>query len=129
MFTPVLEQCPKFVEYWDAFISDYGNESELESLPLYLIGADFARYIVKCYIFGDLEEVQIAFNIIENWIVDGDEYVQNCAIIGVLEQLQNSNITGTINPEQFLQFAGSATQKYWVKIIDFWEKGILITDK
>ena len=126
MFAPVLEQCPQFINWWNEFVAEYENEPY--NLPLYLISADFARYIVDVYNSRDLKAVEVAFNIIESWVVDGDEYVRTCAVIGVLEQLQNTNITGDIDMNLLMQFTGPISRKYWFKIIDFWGNGILITD-
>ena len=64
---------------------------------------------------------------VELWLVHGDEYVQEVASIGLLENLQNITITNDTESALLLKYLGPISQSNWQKLEEFWESGIVIT--
>lgn len=129
MMLPILEISPEFLPTWQTFISDWKDEEDTaeEGLPLYLVISELARYTAHLYSENRTQELRKIFLVAERWYLEGDHYVQEAATVGFLEDLQNQNIVGNIDSECFVQYMGSETNKFWHKVKDFWEKGIVIT--
>lgn len=71
---------------------------------------------------GKTETFPKIFEVVEQWHIEGDSYVQEAATIGFLEALQNINT----EPEHFRQFLGPESEKWWDKLNRFWDKGELL---
>lgn len=121
------EACPAFAPRWEAFQEEW--RAEADDLPLYLVLADFVRHLI-----GLVEQCQTAglpavFAAVERLHVEGDHYVREAATVGLLENLQNLNLhTGGTDPEQFRQYLGPVSARWWDKLSRFWEHGELLTD-
>ena len=117
--------CPSFAPSFDAFLSEWSDESEL---PYYLSLTDFSRFLITLLENDDRDKLTAAFEMIERLQVNGDRYVREAATIGILENLQNANLHGRTEPDQFLEFLWPVSLKFWHKVSDFWENGTIITD-
>lgn len=125
MFPLLLEACPSFSREWESFVEEWAAEAEL---PLYVALGQFARHLVSKLAAGETERLGAVFAVVERLITEGDNYVKNAAIVGLLEDLQNANLHTTTEPEQFRTFLHPASGRYWDKLNDFWLHGRLITD-
>jgi hypothetical protein len=119
MMRLLLDACPSFRLEWDAFVSEW--EDEQPDLPLYIALAAFVRHLMVVYKRGELEVLREVFPVVERLQVEGDEYVRNAAIVGILECLANWNMHGTTKPKQFIPFLGPASQAWWEEYGDFEE--------
>ena len=125
MMESIIVACPGFATTFDAFLAEWADETEL---PYYLALGDFSRYLIKLLENDQRDELAAAFDMIEQLHVDGDNYVREAATIGILENLQNLNLHGRTEPDQFLDFLRPVSLKFWHKVTDFWENGTIITD-
>jgi len=120
----MLEVCPSFAPTWSAFLNEWKDDKK--GLPLYLALADLARHVISMLEKDETETFPRIFEIIEQWHVEGDPYVQEAAAVGFLEALQNTNIHKNTKPEDFSRFLGPLSKTWWDKLNKFWEKGELL---
>ena len=125
MMELIIVACPGFAPTFDAFLAEWADETEL---PYYLVLGDFSRYLIKLLENHERDELSTAFKIVEQLHVDGDKYVREAATIGILENLQNSNLHKQTEPDQFVEFLRPVSLTYWHKVTDFWRNGKIITD-
>ena len=122
MIPLMLEASPSFAPQWQQLLDEWGTED----FPLYTALGDWSRHIVEMLAVQDVDGIQKALVVIERWCTEGDDFVLNAATVGVLENLQNSNIHKTTEPGQFKPFLLSASLKWWDKLYAFWENGELL---
>jgi len=117
MMQALVETCPTFTPVYESFISDWPDEHDR---PLYLLLADFARFLVTLLESGNHEIMNAAFELIETLITDGDSFVSTAAVVGILENLQNTNIHRSTTPDQFVTLLGTMSLDHWQKLNEFW---------
>ncbi|MEH6467944.1 MAG: hypothetical protein V7722_09960 [Porticoccus sp.] len=125
MFNPMLEVAKGFVPVWEEFIEEWKEEKELLQ---YLALSELARYISDLIKKEEKEELKGIFEVIERWHIEGDCYVKEAATVGILEDLQNTNIVGAGIPEIVKTYLLPESKKWWLKVYDFWEKGKIISE-
>lgn len=125
MMQRIIDTCPKFARTYESFVAEWQDEPET---PYYLLLADFSRYLINLLEGGKRKELSAAFRLIELLHTDGDKYVREAATIGILENLQNTNLHSTTTPNQFIEFLLPTSVKYWQKVEEFWINGTIITD-
>ena len=123
----ILRVSPSFDRTWREFLSEW--EHQPGELPLYLVLSELARHISRLYAQGADSELRLIFSIVENWHLNGDAYVREAATIGLLENLQNTNVVGLDLPAKLVQYLGPESRRWWTKVERFWERGELIRDK
>ncbi len=126
MIPKLIDVLPSFQKSWDELMQEWKDEPE--ELPLYPALGDLARHLVTQLECGEISKFADAFAVIEKWLIEGDSYVKEAATVGLLETLQNTNIHSSTIPEQFEAFLGPESLRFWRKVEDFWEKGIIITN-
>lgn len=121
MMGVLLDACPSFRPTWDAWLAEWAESTD--DLPLYLALAEFARHLI-----GMLERAETAtfpaiFGAVERLQVEGEHYVREAAVVGLLEDLQNLNVHehGT-EPEQFRPFLGPESNAAWDELYEFWHR-------
>lgn len=125
MFDPILAADPSFLPAWMEFLEDYGDEPK----PLYYLALSaLARHLIECLEGGDTSRFDAIFDIVERWHLVGDQYVREAATIGLLEDLQNTNLHRVTAPEAFLPWLRPESRRWWDKVEAFWAHGTLITD-
>lgn len=125
MFDDVLRACPSFKPKWEEFCQEWKEESDP---PIYLALADLARHLIGLLENGEDKYLKAVFEIVERWHLNGDAYVREAATIGLLEDLQNTNLHATTKPDDFTPFLLPESKYWWDKVVLFWEKGQLIVD-
>jgi hypothetical protein len=126
MFAPLLIADPSFSAQWKEFCEEWSGEPEL---PWYLLLADFARHLIGRLELAETDRFASIFDVVERWIVEGDKYVRDAAVIGLLEALQNTNLhPGSTRPDDFERWLQPRSRVYWDKVILFWSEGRIITD-
>jgi hypothetical protein len=126
MMQPILNASPSFEPVWREFLAEW--EAAPEGLPVYLALADLARHISALFARGADSELREIFGIVEMWHLNGDSYVKQAATVGLLEDLQNTNLVGDQTPTRCLAYLGPESLRWWRKVENFWEKGELIRD-
>ena len=122
----MLKACPSFEALWIEHLEFVGDSPE----PMdYIAISDLVRHLTSKLAKGETEEFKAVFAVVDQWLTQGDHYVKEAAIVGLLEDLQNTNLhTSKTQPDDFLPWLSTTAERYWEKVRDFWEKGILITD-
>ncbi len=118
MFEPLLKADPTFCAKWDAFRAEWQLEDH--ELPLYLALSDLARHLIVNLEAGDTDRFDAVFDVVERWHISGDAYVTEAATIGLVEDLQNTNLYSTARPEDFLPWLRPETREWWAKVEEFW---------
>ena len=126
MMGPILQASPSFHPVWNEFVAEYENEGG--ELPLYIVLGDLARYIALLESRGTEDELQEIFAAIERWHTEGDQYVKEAATIGLLEDLQNTNVVGGKDSSRFAKYLGPESKRWWTKVDAFWKTGEIIRD-
>jgi hypothetical protein len=121
MMSLLLDACPSFRPAWEAWLGT--RAASADDLPLYLALAEFARHLI-----GLLERVETAsfpfiFQTVERLQTEGEDYVREAAVVGLLEELQNRNLHqhGT-DPEQFRPYLGPESAAAWDELYGFWHR-------
>jgi hypothetical protein len=91
----------------------YLQTNEKEPLPFEL-AASFVRHLVTLEAAGEREEYPTVFDLIERLVAEGDDYVENLATVGFLEDLQNGNMhpTGS-SPDVFVPYLRPRSLWWW----------------
>lgn len=126
MLPLLVKASPGFASTWEEFQAEWGDQT---SLPHYLVLGDFARHMSTLLAAGDHKTLRQVFDVIERFHLEGDAYVKEAATIGLLEDLQNSNLheQGT-SPEQYIEYLRPETARWWKKVEVFWAEGKIIKD-
>lgn len=125
MFKLILEVSDGFKPVWNEFVSEWKDDAEL---PQYLALAKLARYISRLVAESRTQELSDIFEVIERWHLEGDDYVREAATVGILEDLQNTNIVGTGVPDKVQKLLLPKSKQQWTKICDFWSTGRVISE-
>jgi len=125
MFQPILEVSDGFRPIWNEFLEEWKDDDEL---PQYLALGELARYISSLISESKDEEIKKIFAVIERWHLEGDSYVKEAATVGILEDLQNTNVVGEGVPEKIELYLLPESKKWWLKVYEFWEKGKIISE-
>jgi hypothetical protein len=95
------EAVPSFAEseLWREYWQDY--EAEPEPLDFLLVSA-FVRHLSLRLASGHRDDMEAAMELTERLIADGESYVHNLAVVGILEDLQNSTLhSNGVSPSDF----------------------------
>src|SRR5207245_10564991 len=77
----------------------------------------FVRHVIELKATGRIEELPATFDLIEDFIVRGDSYVHNLAIIGFLEDLQNDNLyRGGMTHQTFEKYLHPLSRWWWEEL-------------
>lgn len=126
MMDPMLKATPTFELVWNEFLAEWDDERE--SLPIYIVLSDLARHITKLIESGSTAELVKVCRVIEMWCDDGDAEVREAVTVGLLEDLQNTNVVGIGTTEKIEQYLGPQSKREWQKVQSFWARGELICD-
>jgi hypothetical protein len=118
MMDVLLAASPTFAEKWDAFRREWAQD---EDLPLYLALADYARHTIAFLEAKDDERLRRIFEAVERLHVEGDHYVREAATAGLLEDLQNTNLHRTTEPEQLRSFLRPESLRWWDRVDSLWK--------
>jgi hypothetical protein len=91
MMQPILSVSPSFEPVWREFLAEW--QGDPDGLPVYLALSDLARHMAALFDRGAESELREIFEIVEAWHLNGAPYVKEAATVGLLEDLQNTNIS------------------------------------
>jgi hypothetical protein len=126
MMKPMLTACPSFQSTWNEFVEEWRDQPE--GLPHYLALNNLARHLVGMLARNETDSFPAVFSVVEQWHLEGDSYVREAATVGLLEDLQNTNLHESTKPGQFQAFLGPVSAKWWEKLYGFWERGELLRE-
>ena len=123
MMPMMLGACPSFENKWCEFLEEWRDDPDP---PLYLALSELARHLIGMLARHDVASFPAVFAVVERWHVEGNAYVAEAATVGLLEDLQNSNLHESTEPEQFRPYLMPESNKWWDKLYAFWERGELL---
>lgn len=117
MFEPLLEAEPSFIPIWKAFLEEWQSEPEP---PLYLALSSLARHLIARLRAGETDGFHAVFEVVERWHLQGDAYVREAASVGLLEDLQNTDLHQNTVPTNFEPWLRPESWRWWGKLDRFW---------
>ncbi len=119
MMAVLLDACPSFQPAWEVWLAEWAESAG--DLPLYLALSEFARHLIGMLERAETKSFPAIFRAVERLQVEGEHYVREAAIVGLLEDLQNLNLyAGGTEPEQFRPFLGPQSVAAWDELYVFW---------
>ena len=112
----------KYEEVTDALMKafpEFEYKDCSEGLP-YCIAGDFARYLLNAYRDNDTSILAKAGDFIENLYSYGDNEVDNLAMVGFLEGIQNVWGNNRTNPDELLEYLGDKSKDGWLYLNRSW---------
>lgn len=118
----VLAAMPSFEQKWNEEVrEDWADEGAPAGRLGYLDAGEVARHAVDLLAAGQQAEVRALLEVVERLHVEGDEYVQELATIGYLEDLQNAlERHATLTYEDVLPLLGPESRRWWDSLERFW---------
>jgi hypothetical protein len=123
----MLAACPSFQEHWDQFLTEWVDNPVLfenggdGSLPHYLALSQLADHLTAKLEADDTQEFAQVFDVVEDWIVRGNHYVSEAAVVGLLEDLTRARYSNK-KVSDFVPWMRPTTRKWLREVIDFWER-------
>jgi hypothetical protein len=83
--------------------------------------AEFAHFVVQdLYPSGNTADLQRAFDLMEHWLVNGNQNLRDLVAIGFLEDVQNAASWQTFGRDAFIPFLGPQCRQAWNEIERIW---------
>ena len=114
-FDLLLKVCPGAQEAWE----EHQLEWQDEEAP-YLGMAVFARHVVDLWARDETESFDEVFSVVERLIAEGDEEVQDLAVVGFLESLQNIASWSGDSYQMFRKWLRPSTRAAWRELEELW---------
>lgn len=108
--------CPSFAPRWQEHCAAWDEEH-----LLYIDLGVLVDHIVDRFAAGHTEEFPAVFAVCERLHLEGDPEVREAATIGLLEGIQNVSGSRGVDPEEFRQFLGPESLKWWTGLNAFWD--------
>jgi hypothetical protein len=116
MMPMIFEACPSFIPKYEAEVEYYEGE-----VILYNLLGDLATHLRELHRQGKESEFPAVSAIVEQWLIEGDDYVINAAVIGFLESIQNTWNDEDTTPEEFVPYLQPLSKKWWDYLNDWWD--------
>ena len=116
MLPLLIKACPSFLSTWQEMEKERGQEEPLVYVEL----GSFARHLVELYLQGQTTEFAEVFDVVERFHFEGNDYVQNAAVIGLLEDVQNIAGNRKIDREVFVPYLRPMSVAWWQSLNRFW---------
>jgi hypothetical protein len=118
----VLAAVPSFREKWDQEVREYWMDEESPGGRLgYMDAGEVVRHAVDLLTTGQRAEVAALFAVVERLHLEGDDYVQELATIGYLEDFQNAlDRHPALTHDDVLLLLGKESRKWWRAVERFW---------
>ena len=123
----ITSVCPGFAPIWNEFVDDWKDAPELYeeggdgTLPHYLVLSELANHLIAMLERGETRNFSQIFNVVEGWIVEGDDYVSNAAVIGLLEDLTVASRYNNAQPSDVLPWLGPVSRESWISVCEWFE--------
>ena len=114
----LLEACPSFRPAWESELDD------VDRTLTYTCLVHLAEHLLYLHKNKTHDEFGAVAKVIEKLHVDGDDYVQEAATIGLLEGIQNVWGNSGADPEEFRSFLLPESAKWWDELNRFWLRKI-----
>jgi len=113
----LVAEFPAFRPRWEEHLQYWNGEPA----GTYNDIAEFARFVVKdLYPAGSTEEMQRAFDIMEEFLVIGNPKLQDLVVIGFLEDVQIIASWQPFGEAAFIPFLGQKSRAAWDELERVW---------
>ncbi|MBA4749785.1 MAG: hypothetical protein H2057_04100 [Alphaproteobacteria bacterium] len=112
---------PRLLKSCPTFKASYALLDQEEKNLSYIVASHFAHHLLFLYTQGQLEHFSAVGELIETFHNEGDTYVQEVAIIGLLEGIQNVWMNAGVDPDNFAVYLRPQSKKAWQQLNDFWQ--------
>lgn len=113
-----INLCPSFEGKWKEHLEDiWDRDSET---ILYTDLSVFARHLTELTINNNFREFNDIFDEIERLIQEGDSFVSEAIVVGLLEDFQNGLLRNGYELNMMEKYLKPDTKKYWIALIKFW---------
>ena len=110
----LIRACPELLKPFEQ--SDADDHADL---PYLQMGA-IARYLGERLRRRETGCFASLFEAVEGCIIRGDEVTRNLVIVGLLEDLQNSGVTGVTDLSRWRPYLGPTTTRAWDALERLW---------
>ena len=113
----LVAEFPAFRPRWEKHLESWKGEAAGN----YNDVAEFVHFVVQdLYPSGNTEGLQHAFDLMEHWLVNGNEHLRGLIAIGFLETVQTQASWQTFGSEAFIPFLGPNCRQAWNEIERTW---------
>ena len=118
----VLAAMPSFQPKWDDEVrEDAADDNSPGGRLGYLDAWAVVMHAVRLLADGHREEVEALLKVLERLHLEGDDYVQELATIGYLEDFQNAlDRHPSLTYDDVLPLLGPESRKWWDAVERFW---------
>ncbi len=110
-------------EYIKSIFPDFVIDKISEGLP-YCVAGGFANYLLEAYKNNKIGTLILAGKFIEELYSYKDDKLSELATIGYLKGIQNVWGNNSNNAEEMVKYLGPISQKWWMKLNQFWNGDI-----
>lgn len=113
----LVAEFPGFRSRWEKHVESWngkpaGNYNDI---------TQFVHFVVEdLYPSGKTQEVQRLFDMMEDWLKNGSNGVQELVVVGFFEDLQNLASQQAFGKEAFVPFLGPKSREEWDELERFW---------
>ena len=113
----LIAEFPGFHARWEKHLESWQGEPAGNYNDI----AQFVHFVVKeLYPTGKTADLQHAFDLVEQWLVNGNQNLRDLIVIGFLEDLQNVASWQEFGREVFIPFLGPQSHQAWNEIERTW---------
>ena len=117
MIPLLLEACPAFGPRWEEHLIYWRDKSP----AFYIDIEEFFAFLLDSHKRGQIECVQVAFDVLERFLVEGDWDTQELATVGFIEDVQNASSWEPLGAIPFIPFLKPHSYDAWKKVDAMWE--------
>jgi predicted RNase H-like HicB family nuclease len=97
------------------------DEDDIVSGLRYFDMATVAEYLGERLRAGETDSFASLFQAVERCLLEGSPEAVELVVVGLLEDLQNSNVTKVEDDSRWHRFLGPVTRRAWQAVDDFWQ--------
>ncbi|HLL60797.1 MAG TPA: hypothetical protein VK338_03700 [Candidatus Nitrosocosmicus sp.] len=116
----LYKACPSF----QTIVERDFNEDDKQLL--YVVAGRFAAHLLDLYQKQNTKSFPLVAQFIESLHIQGTKKVQELAILGFLEGIQNVWSHSTVKPDVFFEYLLPESKKSWRKVAKFWKGEIKV---
>jgi len=120
----LLDACPGFRLRWEEHVAYWNGEPA----GVYLDIAEFVHFLIDAFDNDDLATIDVAFILLEKFLVEGDADAKGIATVGIIETLQNAASWKPFGAKAFLPYLRPESRIAWDAIDRLWEGKTSLAD-
>lgn len=114
----LLTACLSYRKRYEQYVEHHYEVGEKRLI--YVDIGDFVEYTIECVQSGKTSEFEDLFEVIEQFLVNGDAEVQEFATVGILETFQNKSPDRNIEYREWERWLHPESKRRWNLLIEDW---------